>query len=197
MAAIECDGASYHTGKSVRDRDRIRQEILESLGWKNRIYRIWSTDWFGSPEPQRQRLLSFLEATRRIPFSEDVTDVEYGPAEAQAAATDAVGLSSEVVDGVAGFVRDEGTDVADLVVEAGDTVTYATASQPDDSQTVQIREDQRDFGHGIIPVGVPLAQAILGSAVGDVVPLRVPGRPVQDLRILQIVKPDGRKVSLK
>ncbi len=196
MAAIECDGASYHTGKSVRDRDRIRQEILESLGWKNRIYRIWSTDWFESPDRQKQQLLAFLEATRRIPFSADVTDVEYAPAEAQIAATDAAGLSSELVDGVAGFVRDEGNDVADLVVEAGDTVTYANASQPDDSQTVQIREDQRDFAHGVIPVGVPLAQAILGAAVGDVVPLRVPGRPVQDLKILQIVKPDGRKVSL-
>jgi hypothetical protein len=34
LAAVECDGASYHTGVSVRDRDRIRQEILEGLGWE-------------------------------------------------------------------------------------------------------------------------------------------------------------------
>jgi REase_MTES_1575 len=46
LAGIESDGATYHSGFSVRDRDRIRQEILESLGWKGRIHRIWSTDWF-------------------------------------------------------------------------------------------------------------------------------------------------------
>ena len=45
---IECDGATYHSAKSARDRDILRQEILEGLGWK--IRRIWSTDWFRSPE---------------------------------------------------------------------------------------------------------------------------------------------------
>ena len=33
LAGIECDGARYHTGYTVRDRDRIRQDILEGLGW--------------------------------------------------------------------------------------------------------------------------------------------------------------------
>ena len=28
----------------------IGQEILEGLGWKGRIWRIWSTDWFENPE---------------------------------------------------------------------------------------------------------------------------------------------------
>ena len=46
LAAIECDGQGYHSGASVRDRDRIRQEILEGLGWKGKIFRIWSTDWY-------------------------------------------------------------------------------------------------------------------------------------------------------
>jgi superfamily I DNA and/or RNA helicase/very-short-patch-repair endonuclease len=49
LAAVECDGASYHSSVSVRDRDRIRQEILEGLGWRGRIWRIWSTDWFRNP----------------------------------------------------------------------------------------------------------------------------------------------------
>lgn len=54
MLGIECDGASYHSGKSARDRDRLRQEILENLGWK--IYRIWSTDWFKSRKREIERL---------------------------------------------------------------------------------------------------------------------------------------------
>jgi len=43
LLGIECDGAKYHISKYARDRDRIRQGILEDLGW--RIYRIWSDDW--------------------------------------------------------------------------------------------------------------------------------------------------------
>jgi very-short-patch-repair endonuclease len=46
LMGIECDGATYHSAKSVRDRDRLRQTILERLGW--RIRRIWSTDWFAT-----------------------------------------------------------------------------------------------------------------------------------------------------
>ena len=47
LMGIECDGATYHSAKSARDRDRLRQSILERLGW--RICRIWSTDWFKNP----------------------------------------------------------------------------------------------------------------------------------------------------
>lgn len=67
LAAIECDGATYHGSRSARDRDRIRQELLESLGWKGKIYRIWSTDWFKTPLKQSDLLLEFLADLR---FSE-------------------------------------------------------------------------------------------------------------------------------
>jgi very-short-patch-repair endonuclease len=44
VLAIECDGASYHSSRSARDRDRLRQDMLELLGW--RFHRIWSSEWF-------------------------------------------------------------------------------------------------------------------------------------------------------
>ncbi|HEV3089938.1 MAG TPA: AAA domain-containing protein, partial [Candidatus Cybelea sp.] len=44
LLAIECDGATYHSSPTARDRDRLRQQHLEALGW--RFHRIWSTDWF-------------------------------------------------------------------------------------------------------------------------------------------------------
>ena len=47
LLGIECDGATYHSARSARDRDRLRQQVLEDLGW--RIHRIWSTDWFENP----------------------------------------------------------------------------------------------------------------------------------------------------
>jgi very-short-patch-repair endonuclease len=59
ILGIECDGASYHSGRSARDRDRLRQEILEKLGWK--IYRIWSTDWFKNRTSEIKRLLDHVE----------------------------------------------------------------------------------------------------------------------------------------
>ena len=58
LLGIECDGASYHSGRSVRDRDRLREEILINLGWK--IHRIWSTDWFKSRASQTERLLTHV-----------------------------------------------------------------------------------------------------------------------------------------
>jgi very-short-patch-repair endonuclease len=48
VLGVECDGVTYHSAKSARDRDRLRQENLERLGW--RLHRIWSTDWFNSPD---------------------------------------------------------------------------------------------------------------------------------------------------
>ena len=62
IAGIECDGAPYHSGLSVRDRDHIRQTILENLGWN--IYRVWSTDWFADPARETAKLLSWLEQVR-------------------------------------------------------------------------------------------------------------------------------------
>ena len=62
IAGIECDGAPYHTGLSVRDRDHIRQTILENLGWN--IYRVWSTDWFADPARETGKLLVWLDRVR-------------------------------------------------------------------------------------------------------------------------------------
>ena len=53
VLAIECDGASYHSAPTARDRDRLRQQQLEALGW--RFHRIWSTDWFTRREQEIER----------------------------------------------------------------------------------------------------------------------------------------------
>lgn len=58
LMGIECDGATYHSAKSARDRDRLRQEILEKLGWK--VYRIWSTDWFSDAEHELTKLVRYI-----------------------------------------------------------------------------------------------------------------------------------------
>ena len=60
LMGIECDGATYHSAKSVRDRDRLRQTILERLGWQ--IRRIWSTDWFRNPDAELRPIIRELHA---------------------------------------------------------------------------------------------------------------------------------------
>jgi very-short-patch-repair endonuclease len=64
LMGIECDGATYHSAKSARDRDRLRQSILERLGWK--IRRIWSTDWFKNPEAELVPILKDLSNLRSV-----------------------------------------------------------------------------------------------------------------------------------
>jgi very-short-patch-repair endonuclease len=58
VLGVECDGATYHSSRSARDRDRLRQEILESRGWI--IHRIWSTDWFHRRSQEEIKLLDAL-----------------------------------------------------------------------------------------------------------------------------------------
>ena len=60
LLAIECDGASYHSSANARDRDRLRQSVLESVGWK--IHRIWSTDWFRNAKAEVIRVQEKIEA---------------------------------------------------------------------------------------------------------------------------------------
>jgi len=60
LAGVECDGATYHSAKSSRDRDKIRESILNGLGWK--ILRIWSTDWFADADGQTREIVRKLRA---------------------------------------------------------------------------------------------------------------------------------------
>lgn len=59
VLAIECDGATYHSSDSARDRDRLRQEQLERLGW--RFCRIWSSEWFYNKERTVEKVLAAYE----------------------------------------------------------------------------------------------------------------------------------------
>lgn len=68
VLAIECDGATYHSSKNARDRDRLRQSILENMGWK--FYRIWSTDWFKNKTIEQDRLLEAANHAIKNPMQE-------------------------------------------------------------------------------------------------------------------------------
>lgn len=62
VLGIECDGVQYHSSRSARDRDRLRQNVLEAHGWV--LHRIWSTDWFLRPEEETTRVVKAIEVAK-------------------------------------------------------------------------------------------------------------------------------------
>jgi very-short-patch-repair endonuclease len=187
LAAIECDGATYHSGTSLRDRDRIRQEILESLGWKGRIWRIWSPDWFRNPQAEATRLLAFLEERRKAAAQEPAPPI----------------VETEVVEEIDSAVVREGApkelalpsvdEDEELYVEVGDTVTYCDVEAPTERKQVLITEGPSNFEQGIINVATPLARTLLDKAEGEEVDLILPGRGPRRFRVLKIDRNTGRR----
>ena len=68
LAGVECDGATYHRSAVARDRDKIRQQVLENLGWN--IVRVWSTDWWYDPNTAIEQLDRALNDLRDQSFAE-------------------------------------------------------------------------------------------------------------------------------
>ena len=111
ILAVECDGAPYHSSRSSRDRDRLRQEVLEGLGWH--FHRIWSTDWFRDPRGQIERLRSALDAalarvqsenrqSSSVPVSDDQS-TDPGSADVDEATRDLIDLFGPNPAGIAGL----------------------------------------------------------------------------------------------
>jgi len=62
ILGVECDGATYHSSHTARDRDRLRQAVLENMGWS--IHRIWSPDWTYKRSLEITKLKNAIETTR-------------------------------------------------------------------------------------------------------------------------------------
>ena len=60
ILGTECDGATYHSSKSARERDIHRQRYLESRGWK--IARIWSKHWWSNPKGEIDKIVAILNS---------------------------------------------------------------------------------------------------------------------------------------
>ena len=65
LLAIECDGAAYHSSLVARTRDRARQRILETRGWRGRIHRVWSTNWWHFEKQEKEAILAAISSARQ------------------------------------------------------------------------------------------------------------------------------------
>ena len=166
LAAVECDGATYHSGVSVRDRDRIRQEILESLGWKDRIWRIWSTDWFRNPQGEAERLFAFLERLASQPLPGDTP-----PPQASATSSQDFLFDSE----------DE-----DLAIKPDDTVTIFRADNPQIERHIKVTNNVSDLGKGLVSMIDDFGAALIGAIVGEHVVIRSAGKVPQTYVVKEI-----------
>lgn len=77
LLGIQCDGETYAAASSARDRDRLRHQVLETIGW--RTYQLWSTEWYRNPEQALSRLLEAIEAAKRQALQEDAVEQETQP----------------------------------------------------------------------------------------------------------------------
>ncbi|MDI6034702.1 DUF3320 domain-containing protein [Flavobacterium sp. LB2P84] len=103
ILGICCDGKSYETAKSARDRDRLRTIVLEGMGWK--LFKVWSTDWFRNPEGELRLLIETIENTKN--------QVEHNDA-----------LEEELMEELKNLIREEPEEIDNSLPR------YTTASLP-------------------------------------------------------------------
>ena len=69
LLGVECDGATYKSSSSARDRDRLHEQVLRQLGW--RIHRIWSPAWVARRDSEIRRLKETLEQAQKTQLDQD------------------------------------------------------------------------------------------------------------------------------
>ena len=179
----------------MRDRDRIRKDILEGLGWKGRIWRIWSTDWFRNPLTETARLVAFLEELRRKPVPAeyiDVVDTDFSDnVQSVPPPIENTSMETMVSDVDQRSIFDDGDE---MVVGVGDLVGYATVEKPENTIHVRITARQTDLASGLVAESTPLGEILMGATVGETVVLRVPGKSAQSYTVQSIKRKAAAEV---
>lgn len=70
LLGVECDGPTYRSSNSTRDRDRLREQVLKGLGW--RIHRVWSPSWVARRDSEIKRLKEALEQAQKLQLDQEI-----------------------------------------------------------------------------------------------------------------------------
>jgi very-short-patch-repair endonuclease len=196
IMGVECDGATYHSSKSARDRDRLRQEVLEGLGWH--LYRIWSTDWFNDPISETAKLKIAVE-TRLTELQASVIDLPPEFFRKETSAESGNASPDRFKQGIAGF-EDLTTSVLHPQtsfsfgansIDVGDQITIRYLDGSQQTRTVTLSESRNEPGQGLIAVWAPLGDALRGAEVGEEIEFEVAGQ-VRSVKIEKVEKPSAR-----
>ena len=198
LLGVECDGAMYHSFKSARDRDRLRQNVIESLGWN--IHRIWSTDWFHDQDRELTKLIRRireLEASSTIFKNPEAptpppVDTEKSPSPLTPEANEEQETDLPLLEATKPAFSSKANEPQ---VELGDTIVYTLARSPDDQETVTIVDRPTpDGATEFAKKDSPIGEALNGMKVGDskFVPLPSGGTTIE---VHEITKNQNHKLA--
>lgn len=193
ILGVECDGASYHSSKSARDRDRLRQEVLEHLGWE--LHRIWSTDWFNNPQREAEKLRNAI--TKRV-NSLKAREAEFAT-QPKVMPSFEVGAIAAAAGPEPSFGGNDGSEPAKLPPVIADGIAIGDSVRvrylTDDRKIVQftISKGRSDASKGLINEASPIATALLGAEQGEEVEVLI-GSYIRRAVVEQIIKPDETSV---
>ncbi|MGR9580507.1 DUF3320 domain-containing protein [Pandoraea sputorum] len=149
LLGVECDGAMYHSGATARDRDRLRQHVLEGLGWE--LYRIWSTDWWLNPDEPMRKLLTRLEELVATMPTEDEPTVD--PSEATTYAEESHTLfagAESVTESVASVVQLPEYEVVSLSKGNPDLFYESSSMSTLAGQLVQVIQTEGPVSQAVV-----------------------------------------------
>jgi transcription elongation GreA/GreB family factor len=190
ILGVECDGAAYHSSRSARDRDRLREQVLRGLGWE--LHRIWSTDWFRDPAKEAARLRVAIDARLEFLLKKDevlIADPEPLTEEQGLAVTPASIQSPEAAISAAmlGQTAPDLHDDAPPSVQVGDTVRVVYLGGDGAHRDVTLSNTRNAPDLGIVHVSEPLGWALFGAEEGDEIEVLV-GNAVRLARVEKITK---------
>jgi len=186
LCGIECDGASYHSSKSARDRDRLRQEVLEDLGWV--LYRIWSTDWFYDTLGQSEKLKEYLHNLLQQKLADLPESVVADVSEAdcvtpQGSVSIIESGSSVITSDLNSSETNGGPSPHDESITVGCRVVVMDLGgvRAGKSRAYWITDQEEEEGrlfpsYELMKPYAPLASVLVGSFVGDIVSYEAAGK---------------------
>lgn len=217
VLGVECDGATYHSSCSARDRDRLREEVLRSRGWK--LHRIWSTDWFSNASGERARLKRVIEQQiemlleSRVEKAIDLPSIELVEVPiADNRSRPETSNSSLLQDnplnnGIEGApslnpinwqhcIASEASSVR--TVSVGDKVRLRKLDETGEEMMVTLSSVRNSPEDGLISLATPLGEAILDAEEGEEIEYQV-GAYIRKVKVVsfatesaaEILKADG------
>ncbi|OHV07475.1 DUF3320 domain-containing protein [Kushneria phosphatilytica] len=185
LLAVECDGASYHSSAVARDRDRLRQSVLEGLGW--RFHRIWSTEWFRNAAAETQRLKEAIEAAQRHQKALEATSPGSEEDDSGESPQDAPGLPVDTDDEAAeppplsaAIEREAASQAAPSIPAYVPANTDTLGLSPADSQFEEIPRDRLQQAiHRVVAHEGPMHIKMLLSRLTDATGLQRAGARIQ------------------
>ena len=182
LAAIETDGQNYRSIGSTRDRDRLRTQVMESMGWKGRIIRVWSAYWYQNRQKELHRIVAELDRMLTLP----VYDTELANRWTQIGARDATQMpAANVKDSDDAQQQTSATEAAQDItsedqydyVDYYDTVRYVDIERPDEILMFQLVKSDKDMiEEGVVSINKPLGRIMYHRKAGDEVALHLAGK---------------------